>query len=133
PWRMHGLRSTGMFGAEDRLLVRDRRQRPRAGAGRPDVRVDVHVDEARLAELHRMLERSFELLRARDREALHARRARPGREVRVVRLALRPLIEGSAVLAPVEVRVLQVADRRPGEVVPHNPDDGDVGFDYGAE
>src|SRR5260221_14080163 len=46
---------------EDRLHVRDRRQRPCAGAWRPDIGVDVHVEQTRLAQLHCVLQRAFEI------------------------------------------------------------------------
>src|SRR3954451_5569846 len=111
----YGGFSADMFLAEDRLLVRNGRQRPRARTRWADIRVDVHVDQAGLAQPHRVVERALEILRARDRQTLHSRRARPRREIRVVGLALRALVERGAVLAAPEIRVLQVADRRPGE------------------
>src|SRR5882672_1681609 len=106
-----------MLVPENRLGVGDRRQRPGPRTRRANVGVDVHVDETRLAEPDRVLERALEVLRLRYGQALDAGGARPGGEVRVVGLALGPRIERGAVLAPAEVGVLQVADRGPGEVV----------------
>ena len=80
-----------------------------------------------------MLERALEVLRLGDRKALYARRPRPRGEVRVVGLAVGSRVETGSVLAALEVRVLQVADRPPGEVVPHHPHRRDIVFDRSAQ
>ena len=83
--------------AEDRLLVRNRRQRPGAGARRPDLGVDVHVDQAGLAERRRRARSApLKSSRIRDRDALDAAAARPRGEVGVVGLAVRALVEAGA-------------------------------------
>ena len=119
--------------AEHRLFGRDRRQLPGAGAGRADVGVDVHVDQRRLAGGDGLRQHAGEILRAGDGVARDAGGLGPGGEVRVVGPAVGALVEAGAVLAPVEIGVLQVADRGPGEVVPHHPDHGDVVLHRGAQ
>src|SRR6185437_4415473 len=84
------------FLAEDRLLVRDGRQRPSTDGGRADIGVDMDVDEAGLAERHRMLERALEILGARHRHALDAAGAGECREIGVVGLVVGALVERRA-------------------------------------
>ena len=93
----------------------------------------MHVDDAGALVLQCLLHRGREVLRARDGVAVGAAGARPGREVGVVALAALALVEGGADLAAVEQAVLQVADGAPGEVVPDDPDHGQVVFDRRAQ
>src|SRR5690606_17211831 len=74
-----------------------------------------------------------EVLGTGDRVSGDAGRPRPGGEVGVVGGSVRTLVEGGSVFPALEIAVLEVADRAPGEVVPHDPDDGNVVFDRGAQ
>src|SRR5258706_6107642 len=84
---------------EDRLHVRDRRQRPCAGAGRPDIGIDVHLEQAGRAELHCVLQRAFENLGLGYGQAFNSCGARPCPAVPAVEPSLRGLAERGSLLA----------------------------------
>src|SRR3546814_16220179 len=89
------------------------------------------VDERRSVECHRLLQHAGEVLGAGDREGLDAGSPCPGGKVWVIGLATGALVEGGPDLAAVEVGVLQIADRGPGDVVQHQPPHPHGVFDRG--
>src|SRR6185437_16602783 len=84
---------------EGRLLVRRRRQLPGAGRRRPDLRIDMHVEEERLAGFDGVLERAFEILGLGHGHRIDAGGARPGGEIGIVGLVIVALGEHGAELA----------------------------------
>src|SRR6185503_5419199 len=94
--------------AEDRLLVRGRRQLPGPGRRRTYFCVHMHVEQIRLVGLDRVLERAFEILRLRHRHRFDTGRARPGSEVGIVWFVVRPFMEHRAMLAAAEHAELDV-------------------------
>src|SRR6185503_15184018 len=131
-WLFRGYRIRKIALAEDRLLVRRRRQLPGAGRRRTDFRIDMHIKHVRLVGLDRVFEGALEVLRFRHCHCFDARCACPGRKIGVVGFVVRPFVEHRAVLAATEHAELDVADRHPAEIIPDHPDHGDIVLDSGA-
>src|SRR6516164_3329611 len=111
--------------AENGLLVRSRRQLPRAGGRRSHFRIDVHIDNARATIANRLRDDVAEIVTARNGDSIGAARACPRREVGVVALPSWPLlalVDRGAELTASEHAVLDIANGGPSEVVPNHPD-----------
>src|ERR1700722_12124863 len=100
PSILAGGRGNDIGLAENRLLMRRRRQGPGADRRRPDIGVDMDVDEAGLVELDRVFERASEIGGLGDGDAFDPASARPGGEVRIVGGLVGSLIKGGAGSGP---------------------------------
>src|SRR5690606_33375066 len=110
----------------------NRRQLPRSRGRRPNVGVDMDVDDAGAAILDSLLHCGRQILATSHRNAVRAASASPYGEVGVVALAARALlslVETGADFPSAEQAILQVANCAPGEVVPYDPHAGQLVLD----
>src|SRR5215510_14025260 len=112
--------------AEHRLFVRRRRQLPGASRWRPYLGVDVYVENKGLVRLNRVLECALKILRPGHGYGVDTGCTRPRSKVGIVRFVIGSFLEHRTVLPATEHSELDVANGNPSEVIPDQPDDGDV-------
>src|SRR5207248_10534716 len=117
---------------EVRLRVRERRQRPGAGAHGADIAIDGNFDQIRSVGLDCGFERAFEVPGAGDAGGLDSERTREHGEVRAVELAGLVFPEARRQLLA-ELAELHVSYRTVAVVVPHHPHGGNVVLHGGGE
>src|ERR1041385_8001468 len=114
--------------SEYRLFVFRWRQLPGAGRWRPDLGIDMDIEEKWPVGRYGVFERAAEVLRTGHRERLDAGGFRPCRKIGIVRFLVGALVKHGAMLATAEHAELNVADRDPAEIVPDHPNDRNVVF-----
>ena len=83
----------------------------------------MHVDHARALVLDSAFNGPLEILRLGHGDAICTAGSRPRSKVGIILLTGLPFVKRSTDFSAIEQTVLQIANRTPGEVVPHDPDD----------